>query len=72
MKRLSYLPPATKLRQGNVFTPVCDSVHRGGGVSVPACTTGHMTRGVSVLGGGISVQGGFVQGDPLYRDPPVR
>ena len=24
-----YLPPATKLRQGNVFTPVCSSVHRG-------------------------------------------
>ena len=24
------LPPATKLRQGNVFTPVCHSVHRGG------------------------------------------
>ena len=23
------LPPATKLRQGNVFTSVCDSVHRG-------------------------------------------
>ena len=21
------LPPATKLREGNVFTPVCDSVH---------------------------------------------
>ena len=26
----SFLPPATKLRQGNVFTPVCHSVHRGG------------------------------------------
>ena len=24
------LPPATKLRQGNVFTRVCDSVHRRG------------------------------------------
>ena len=24
-----FLPPATKLRQCNVFTPVCDSVHRG-------------------------------------------
>ena len=23
------LPPATKLRQGNVFTPVCHSVNRG-------------------------------------------
>ena len=25
-----YLPSATKCRQGNVFTPVCDSVHREG------------------------------------------
>ena len=25
----SLLPPATTLRQGNVFTPVCHSVHRG-------------------------------------------
>ena len=25
-----YLPPATKLQQGNVFTPVCHSVHKGG------------------------------------------
>ena len=31
------------VRQGNVFTPVCDSVDGGG--SVPACTTGHMTGG---------------------------
>ena len=23
----AFLPPATKLRQGNVFTPVCHSVH---------------------------------------------
>ena len=28
--KVPYLPPATKLRQGNVFTPVCHSVHRGG------------------------------------------
>ena len=28
------LPPAMKLRQGIVFTHVCDSVHRGEGVSV--------------------------------------
>ena len=26
---LSLLPLATTLRQGNVFTPVCHSVHRG-------------------------------------------
>ena len=25
-----FLPPATKLEQGNVFTGVCDSVHGGG------------------------------------------
>ena len=33
------------LGQGNVFTPVCYSVHKGGGVSVPACITGHMIGG---------------------------
>ena len=67
------------LGQGNVFTPVCHSVHQG--VSVPACTTGHMTggslsrgslsrgvsvQGVSVLGvsvWGVSVWGTSVQGD---------
>ena len=25
-----YYRPKTRLRQGNVFTPVCDSVHGGG------------------------------------------
>ena len=28
--RYSFLPPATKLEQGYVFTRVCDTVHRGG------------------------------------------
>ena len=27
--RITFLPPATKLGQGYVFTRVCDSVHRG-------------------------------------------
>ena len=27
-----FLPPATKLGQGYIFTGVCDSVHKGGGV----------------------------------------
>ena len=31
-----FLPPATKLGQGYVFTGVCDSVHRGG-VCLTAC-----------------------------------
>ena len=30
------LPPATKLGQGNIFTGICDSVHRGGSASVHA------------------------------------
>ena len=30
------LPTATKLGQGNIFTPVCHSVHRGGSTSVHA------------------------------------
>ena len=34
----SYLPAATKLGQGNVFTGVCDSVHRGG---LPQCMLGY-------------------------------
>ena len=34
--RLAYLPPATKLGQGYVFTGVCDSVHRGG-ICLSAC-----------------------------------
>ena len=51
--RTMFLPPATKLRQGNVFTPVCDSVQAGslsrgglcpGGVSVRRS----LSRGVSV------------------------
>ena len=31
-----YLPAATKLGQGNVFTGICDSIHRGG-VCLSAC-----------------------------------
>ena len=65
----------TKLRQGNVFAPVCDSAHRG--VSVPACTTGHMTGG-SLSGGSLSeggslsgglFRGGLCQGDPQTETP---
>ena len=32
---LDFCRPATKLRQGNVFTRVCDSVHRGRGYRDP-------------------------------------
>ena len=38
--RVGSLPPATKLRQGNVLTPVCDSVYRGGSVQEGLCPGG--------------------------------
>ena len=37
--QFAYYRPQTKLREGYVFTGVCDSVHRGGG-GIPACTAG--------------------------------
>ena len=46
---LSFLLPATKLGQGNIFTGVCDSVNRGGGVS--ARGEGDCSRGVCSQGG---------------------
>ena len=66
------------LGQGNVFTPVCHSVHRG--VSVPACITGRMTGGLcpggSLSGGvpvqGVSVQGSLCPGGSLYVGVSVR
>ena len=62
---MTFLPPATKLRQGNVFTPVCDSV-QGGGIPVQG---GSLYMGVCVQGGlcpGVCVQGVSV------RETPVR
>ena len=45
------LSPATKLRQSNVFTPVCDSVHRGGlGLCLGGLPSGVSVQGVSVRG----------------------
>ena len=72
------LLPATKLWEGNIFTPVCHSVHRRGGLclgrrgSLPRA--GGLCpgwRGVSVQGGGSlsrgsSVEGGICQGGVLY------
>ena len=40
---ISYYRPQTKLREGYVFTCVCDSVHRGGS-GIPGCLAGHMTN----------------------------
>ena len=36
---VSHYRPQTKLREGYVFTGVCDSVNRGGGYPIMPCTT---------------------------------
>ena len=64
---IQYLPPATKLRQGNIFISVCDSVHGGGGVSVQGVSVwGPLSRGSlsreGLCPGGLSVQGGLCLG----------
>ena len=50
-----FLPAATKLGQGNVFTGVCDSVHGGGGL-VPGGL--QFFRGVFKFFGGSPIFGG--------------
>ena len=42
-KIITLLPPATKLRQGNIFTPVCHSVHREGVCQSPRADTPQQT-----------------------------
>ena len=67
-----YLPPATKLGQGYIFTGVCHSVNMGGvcswGVSAPGggvCSQGvSAPGGVSALGGVCSRGGQVPGGDP--------
>ena len=49
------------LGQGNVLTPVCHSVHKGGGF--PACIIGHMTSMEGLPTGGSRIQAGLHQGD---------
>ena len=52
-----FLPAATKLGQGNIFTPVCDSVNGGG---VPGL----------VRGGAWSGPGGYLADTPPDQTPP--
>ena len=68
------LPPATKLRQGNFFTPVCHSVHRGS-AKPPLCR--HLSGVDTPLGrhslplGRHSFPLGRPPGQtPLHRHPP--
>ena len=53
-----FLPPATKLGQGYIFTGVCDSVHRGGG----SWSGGVPGPGGCLFGGG-TWSGGVPGGD---------
>ena len=58
-----FLPPATKLGQGNVFTSVCDSVHGGGGWRAwqGACMVGrHAWPGGCVVRGACMARGACV------------
>ena len=71
-----YYRPQTKLREGNVFTPVCDSVHRGG-VSVwgGLCREGSLSGGLYpgglCLGGLCPVSRGSLYGGvSVRRHPP--
>ena len=54
--------PQTKLREGNVFTPVCDSVNRGRGVSVQ----GGLCPMASLCPVGGICPGSLCLGDPMY------
>ena len=54
-----FLPPATKLGQGYIFTGVCHSVSRGGVWS----------WGVSASGGWVSALGGCAPGGCLVETP---
>ena len=54
-----FLPAATKLGQGNIFTPVCDSVNKGGGGLVWSWG-GWSGPGGSPIWGGLQFFGGGV------------
>ena len=62
-----------KLREGNVFTPVCHSVHSGVSVQGGLCPEGSLPGGSlsgRSLSMGVSVQGGPCPGGPLSGRPP--
>ena len=60
----NFYRPQTKLREGNVFTPLCHSVHRGRGLCPSMHHRSH-DLGVSVQWGGLCPVGVSVQGDSL-------
>ena len=62
LRYYNFYRPQTKLRKGNVFTPVCDSVHRGWSL----CLGGSLSRGVSDCRGVSLTAGGLCQGDTSH------
>ena len=70
-----FLPPATKLGQGYIFTGVCHSVNRGGG-GVPQCMLGYTPPGSRhPPGADMPPQTGHVapwSRHPWSRHPPPR
>ena len=63
-----FLPPATKLRQGNIFTGICQTFCSQGGVSVQE----GLCPGRSLSGGSLSrgsLSGGFLSGRPPTETP---
>ena len=66
-----FLPPATKLWEGNMFTPVCDSVHTGVSVQEGDLCLGKASlsrSGILCSGGGSLSLGVSVQGVSLSRE----
>ena len=53
--------PQRKLREGDVFTSVCDSVHRG------ACMAGGVSGGAYMTGGGLYGMGHVWQGRCVWQ-----
>ena len=64
------LPPTTKLRQANVFTPVCDSV-RGGGVSVKEVSDLEVSVQRGLCPGSLCQGIGYLSIGGLFRETPV-
>ena len=63
--------PQTKLWEGNVFTLVCDSVHRVWSLSMGGLCPGVSVRGISVRGisvRGVSVREGLYQGGVSIKE----
>ena len=61
------LPSATKLRQGNVFTPVCHSVHGG---CLPQCMLGYTPPQADTPRADTS-PGRHLQQTPPWEDTPL-